>query len=101
MCVPSVLLGIRTSGIAQVMEGGPRNVLQLDISVAGRLFRAFRAFLRPVSKTWDILSPEVTDLDKSGFQAIEKRPQINETCGQDTQTLYHLCTECHRPYLEG
>ena len=99
MCVPPVLLGIRTSGITQVMEGGPRIVLQFGIFVAG-LFRASRAFLRPVSKPWDMLSPEVTDLDKSGFQAIEKRPQINETCGQDTQTLYYLRTEYHRPYLK-
>lgn len=100
MCVPFVLHGIRTSGIVQVMESRPRVILQFGIFVAS-LFRASRALLRPVPKPWDMLSPEVTDLDKSGFQAIEKRPQINETCGQDTQTLYHLRTECHWPYLEG
>ena len=47
-----------------------------------------------------MLSPEVTNLNESGFQAIEERPQINEARGQYTQTLYYLCAHCHRPYLE-
>ena len=48
-----------------------------------------------------MLSLQVADLDESGAQAIEEWPQVDQAGSHDTETLYHLRTECHRPDFKG